>query len=36
MKCTFKILAVLGVLAGVMYGAVLILEKIISKTRLKV
>ena len=27
---------ILGVLAGVMYGAVLILEKIISKTRLKV
>lgn len=27
---------ILGILAGVMYGAVLILEKIISKTRLKV
>ncbi len=27
---------ILGVLAGVMYGAVLLLEKIISKTRLKV
>ena len=27
---------ILGILAGVMYGAVLLLEKIISKTRLKV
>lgn len=27
---------ILGVLAGIMYGAVLVLEKIISKTRLKV
>ena len=27
---------ILGVLAGVMYGAVLLLEKIISKTRLKI
>ena len=27
---------ILGVLAGVMYGAVLLLEKLISKTRLKI
>lgn len=27
---------ILGVLAGIMYGAVLLLEKIISKTRLKI
>ena len=27
---------ILGILAGVMYGAVLLLEKLISKTRLKI